>query len=225
MEVLTPQREIRAQAAGECSSASNGSGRGSFMSIEPSEKASSGASQSTEQSHMEEAPVGQEAAPYQSEWCWWHFLLLLALIGPVLAPLFRAIGIAPFTSVADFIYHIGEFVDPLPTTAIPLFGYPMAISPLCYSALIAITACALSYPAPKRFWALWRETSWYLQLGAILLLVIPWLICFRLQPAGNLPAWQLLMLPVGLVGGVGVALLAQVLAELFTSPGLAMDQS
>lgn len=192
------------------------------MSIDPSKEAFAGAEPAADLPDTEEASLDQEVAPSPSEWCWWHFLLLLALIGPVLAPLFRAIGTAPFTSVANFIYHVGTFVSPLPNTAIPLFGYPMAVSPLCYSALIAITACALSYPAPTHLWVLWRETSWYLQLSAILLLLLPWLACFRLQPADNLSAWQLLMLPVGLVGGGGVALLVQVLAELL-SPASALE--
>jgi uncharacterized membrane protein len=189
------------------------------MTSEPSAEATSDAEQAAEISDLEEPlAVEQEADLYPSVWHWWHFLLLLALLAPVLAPLFKAIGVSPFVSVANFIYHLGAFISPSSNTAIPLFGYPMAVCPLCYSALIAITVCALSYPAPARLWEYWQSALWYLQLGIILLLIIPWLACFRLQPTANLPAWQLLMLLIGFFGGTGIALLGQMLSELVAPP-------
>jgi uncharacterized membrane protein len=175
--------------------------------------------QDAEPSDMETSlATEQEAEPYPGVWHWWHFLLLLSLLAPVLAPLFKATGVSPFISIANFIYRLGAFVSPSPDTAIQLFGYPMAVCPLYYSALISITVCALSYPAPTRFWEYWQSATWYLQLGVILLLMIPWLACFRLQPVINLPAWQLLMLLIGFFGGTGIVLLAQVLAELLAPP-------
>lgn len=160
----------------------------------------------------------QSAEPVEMVWHWWHFLLLLSLLGPILAPLFRTIGIASFTAAANVIYWIGNLISPTTNTAIVLFGQPMAVSPLWYSALIAITVCALSYPSPQRFWRDWERIAWYLRFGLILLLIIPWLAFYRLDNGHATPLMQLLMLLVGLVGGTGIALLGHMLSTLLAKP-------
>lgn len=157
-------------------------------------------------------------ASAQPEWRWWHIALLLSLLGPILAPLFRSIGAQPFTAIANFIYWLGNLICPLPDAEIVLFGQPMAVCPLCYSALIAITAIALSYPLPVRFWARWHRVAWPVQLGAMLLLIAPWLALYAVFQH-NRPAYaQTVMLLVGLVGGTGVALLGEMLAGLVALP-------
>lgn len=160
----------------------------------------------------------QSTEPVEMLWHWWHFLLLLSLLGPILAPLFRTIGIAPFTTVANVIYWLGDLICPTTNTAIVLFGQPMAVSPLCYSALIAITVCALSYPSPQHLWRGWERIAWYLRFGLILLLIIPWLAFYRLDNGHATPLMQLLMLLVGLVGGTGIALLGHMLSTLLAKP-------
>jgi uncharacterized membrane protein len=154
----------------------------------------------------------------QPEWRWWHFLLLLSLLGPILAPLFRTIGAQPFTGVANFIYWLGNLVCPLPDANIVLFGQPMAVCPLCYSALIAITVISLSYPLPARFYALWHRLAWPAQLGAILLLIVPWLALYSVFQHSQAGASQTVMLLIGLLGGTGVALLGEMLAGLIALP-------
>lgn len=161
------------------------------------------------------APPNAHAQP---EWRWWHVLLLLALLGPILAPLFRSIGTQPFAGVANVIYWLGDLVCPLPAADITLFGQPMAACPLCYSALIAITAIALSYPLPARFWASWHRISWPMQLGAMLLLIAPWLALYTIFQHNQPAYFQTMMLLIGLVGGTGVALLGEMLAGLVTLP-------
>lgn len=160
----------------------------------------------------------QDADSMQTEWYWWHFLLLLSLLGPILAPAFRASGIAPFTTAANVMYWLGTLISPSPSTAILLFGQPMAVPPLWYSALIAITICALSYPSPRRFWARLARIPWYWRFGLVLLLIIPWLLLYQLDDGHAAQLLQLIMLFVGLVGGMGIALLGHLLGTLLAKP-------
>jgi hypothetical protein len=162
--------------------------------------------------------IAPDKTSAQPGWRWWHFLLLLSLLGPILAPFLRSIGAQPFTGVANFIYWLGNLVCPLPGADILLFGQPMAVCPLCYSALIAITAIALSYPLPTRFWAFWHRVAWPAQLGAMLLLIAPWLALYTVFQHHQPAYAQSVMLLVGLVGGTGVALLGEMLAGLVALP-------
>lgn len=172
---------------------------------------------------QEEQIALQDPDSVQIEWFWWHFLLLLSLLGPILAPAFRASGIPPFTTAANVMYWLGNLISPSPSTAILLFGQPMAVPPLWYSALIAITICALSYPSPRRFWTRLARIPWYLRLGLILLLFVPWLLFYRLDNGQATQLLQLIMLFVGLVGGAGIALLAHMLGVLLTKPAKHTD--
>ena len=165
----------------------------------------------------------QSTEPVEMLWHWWHFLLLLSLLGPILAPLFRTIGIAPFTTVANVIYWLGDLICPTTNTAIVLFGQPMAVPPLWYSALIAITICALSYPSPQPFWTRLESTPWYLRFGLILLFIIPWLVFYRLDNSHATPLMQFIMLLIGLIGGTGIALLGHMLSSLLTKSGESSD--
>ena len=184
----------------------------------PAHPAGGADSTATTSSTREEQLALQSTAPMQTEWYWWHFLLLLSLLGPILAPAFSASGIAPFTTAANIIYWLGDLISPSPHTAIILFGRPMTVPPLCYSALIAITICALSYPSPRRFWTRWEHIPWYLRFSLILLLIIPWLAFYRLDNGHATQLLQLIMLFVGLVGGMGIALLGHMLSALLTKP-------
>lgn len=190
------------------------------MNPEPSAQSAGWAdSTATTSSTREEEQIAlQSASPVQTEWHWWHFLLLLSLLGPILAPAFSASGIAPFTTVANIIYWFGNLISPTTNTAILLFGQPMAVSPLWYSALIAITVCALSYPSPQRFWERLERIPWYLRFGMILLLIIPWLAFYRLDNGHAAQLLQLIMLFVGLIGGMGLALLGHMLSDLLAKP-------
>lgn len=194
------------------------------MNIEPQANNSTLADTSAPTLSIQEEPLTpQSAEPVEMEWRWWHFLLLLSLLGPILAPLFRAIGITPFTTAANVIYWLGNLISPTTNTAIVLFGQPMAVSPLWYSALIAVTVCSLSYPLPQPFWARLESTPWYLRFGLILLFIIPWLVFYRLDNSHATPLMQFIMLLIGLIGGTGIALLGHMLSSLLTKSGESSD--
>jgi hypothetical protein len=194
------------------------------MNPEPSAKRPTLTDTSAKTSSMQGDQLAlQSADPAQTEWYWWHFLLLLSLLGPILAPVFSASSIAPFTIAANIIYWLGNLISPRPYTAIILFGQPMAVPPLGYSALIAITICALSYPSPWRFWTKLEHIPWYLRFGLILLLVIPWLLFYRLDNGHATQLLQLIMLFIGLIGGIGIALLGHMLGTLLAKPAQRSD--
>lgn len=188
------------------------------MNSQPSEQSPTWTDSTATSSTQEEPFALQSAEPVEMEWRWWHFLLLLSLLGPILAPLFRAIGMAPFTTVANVIYWLGNLISPTTKTAIILFGQPMAVSPLWYSALIAITVCALSYPSPQPFWTRLETTRWYLHFTLILLLIIPWLAFYGLDNGQAPPLMRFIMLLIGLIGGAGIALLGHMLSRLLAKP-------
>lgn len=194
------------------------------MNPQPPEQSPTLTDSTAPTSSIQEEPLTpQSAEPVEMEWRWWHFLLLLSLLGPILAPLFRTIGMAPFTNVANVIYWLGNLISPTTNTAIILFGQLMAVPPLWYSALIAITVCALSYPSPQPFWARLESTPWYRRFGLILLLIIPWLMFYRLDNGHATPLMQLIMLLIGLIGGTGIALLGHMLSNLLAKPGESSD--
>ena len=195
------------------------------MTSEPPAPSSGRADSTATISAMQQEQLARQSPePVEMVWHWWHFVLLLSLLGPILAPLFRALAIAPFTSVASIIYWLGDLICPTTNTAIILFGQPMAVCPLCYSALIAITLCALSYPSPWRFWTRLERIPWYLRFGLILLLIIPWLMFYRLDNGHASQLTQLIMLFVGLVGGAGVALLGHMLSSLLAKPAKILEE-
>ncbi|HEU5199111.1 MAG TPA: hypothetical protein VFU32_05715 [Ktedonobacterales bacterium] len=195
------------------------------MNSEPPVKRSALANTSATASSMQDEQLAlQGADPVQTEWYWWHLLLLLSLLGPILAPVLSASGIAPFTTAANIIYWLGNLISPSPHTAITLFGEPMAVPPLGYSALIAITICALSYPSPLRFWTRLERFPWYWRFGLILLLIIPWLLFCRLDDGHASQLLQLIMLFVGFVGGIGIALLGHMLGALLAKPAMISEK-
>ena len=147
---------------------------------------------------------------------WRLFILFFPLAGPFLAPLFTRIGIWPFGMIARFVYFLGDTFCPLPERAVLLGGYSTAVCPLCYGALLGLTAILLSFPFHPRVRQLWERLSWPLQLGLITTALLPWLSDYVLNKAGwaVTPQWTMYLL--GLPGGLAVGLLTYfVLAESF----------
>ena len=163
----------------------------------------------------------QSAKPFQQQprsplyrLRWRLFILFFPLAGPFLAPLFTRIGIWPFGMIAHFVYFLGDTFCPLPERAVLLSGYSTAVCPLCYGALLGLTAILLSFPFRPRIRQLWERLSWPLQLGLITVALLPWLSDYVLNKAGWAFTPQWVMYLLGLPGGLAVGLLTYfVLAE------------
>lgn len=143
---------------------------------------------------------------------WYHLrwqlaLLFFPLAGPFLAPLFSWMGIWPFPIIARFIYVLGELFCPLPERALILAGYSTAVCPLCYGALLGLTAVLLSFPFRPGIRKWWEGLPWQLQLTLIVSALVPWLGDYVADKAGwtFTPQWAMYLL--GILGGLAVGLL------------------
>jgi uncharacterized membrane protein len=138
---------------------------------------------------------------------WRLVILFFPLAGPFLAPLFSQIGIWPFGMIAQFVYFLGDTLCPLPDMAITMNGYSTAVCPLCYGALLGLTAILLSFPFRPRIRHFWERIPWQLQLFVITCSLIPWLSDYVVNKMGLAftPDWAMYLL--GLPGGLAVGLL------------------
>ena len=153
--------------------------------------------------------VSNQQPPHPVKVIRWRLLILFfPLAGPFLAPLFSAIGIWPFTWIARFVYFLGDVICPLPGRAPFLGGYSTAICPLCYGALLGLTAVLLSFPFRPTIRRWWEGIPWGFQLFLISSALLPWLSDYVLNKADLLytPLWAMYLL--GLPGGIAVGLLA-----------------
>jgi hypothetical protein len=145
---------------------------------------------------------------------WWQALIVLALLGQFLGPLFEAMRIWPFGPIGAGITWLGNSICPVAWDTPSIFGHPMIVCPLCYGALVAIAAVVFAYPRPARLWSRWGALpalARYLVIGA---LVLPWLSGYVAVKATRWPLSWGGMLALGLIGGLGVALLGAQFLEL-----------
>jgi uncharacterized membrane protein len=109
--------------------------------------------------------------------------------------------------IAHFVYFLGDTLCPLPQQAVYVTGSSTAVCPLCYGALLGLTAILLSFPFHPAARHTWERISWPLQLLLITCALLPWLSDYVLNKAGWVltPAWAMYIL--GLPGGLAVGLL------------------
>jgi hypothetical protein len=144
---------------------------------------------------------------------WWQGVIGLCLLGPIQAPLSKAAGLWPLTAVADFINALGVLICPLAYDTPRIAGQPMSVCPLCYGALLSIFAVSLNFPRPQQFWRWWHGRAWGLRLTLAVALLPAWLGAYVVHHAGLVDVPFSVMWPLGLLGGLGVALLGEFLWE------------
>lgn len=141
---------------------------------------------------------------------WRLFILFFPLAGPFLAPLFTYVGIWPFGMIARFVYFLGDTLCPLPQRAVLIANYSTAVCPLCYGALLGLSAIILGFPFRPKVRQWWERIPWPLQLILIASALIPWLSDYVLNKAGwtFTPLWTMYLL--GIPGGLAVGLLTYI---------------
>jgi hypothetical protein len=145
---------------------------------------------------------------------WWQVLFVLALLGQFLAPLFVILGIWPFVPIGHFIYWLGAAICPIAGDTPTFLGRAMIVCPLCYGALVALTITTFSYPRPQPLWQHWFGLPAMARLAICAALITPWLSAYVLIKIGM---WQIgygAMFGLGLLGGLGTALIGYQLMEL-----------
>jgi hypothetical protein len=148
---------------------------------------------------------------------WWQALFVLALLGQFLGPLFLAIHIWPFGPIGAGITWLGNTLCPVAWDTPSIFGHPMIVCPLCYGALVSVSATVFTYPRPAWFWNQWQTLPALARYLIIGVLVLPWLSGYVAVKAALWPLSWGGMLVLGLIGGMGVALLGAQFLELNTS--------
>ena len=147
------------------------------------------------------------------------FWLWILLVGPLIAPLFAALGspiLRPFT---DAIYLMGQAVCPKPDVHLMVFQQPMAVCSSCWAAVWGLWAVRLLYGrAGEGFgplgrlglapmWARWQAVSPLTKVSVLALGFMPWAADVALWDMGAWESPNAFMMLAGVLGGVSAGLL------------------
>jgi len=147
------------------------------------------------------------------------FWLWILLIGPLVAPLFVALGIPVLRPFADAIYLLGQTVCPKPDVHLMVFGEPMAVCASCWVAVWGLWTVRLLYGrAGEGFgpftrlglapmWARWQTASPLTKLSVLTVGFMPWALDVALWDMGAWASPQAFMMLAGFLGGLSAGLL------------------
>ncbi len=149
----------------------------------------------------------------QDLWLW------ILLVGPLVAPLFMAIGWPVLRPFADGIYLLGDTVCPKVDFRFMFVGFPVAVCSSCWFAVFGLWTVRLLYGrageglgpfahlnlAPA--WARWQSVPGETKLGVLALGFLPWAVDVMLYDTGLLYTPHPVMMFAGYLGGIAAALL------------------
>ena len=157
----------------------------------------------------------------QDSWLW------ILLVGPLVAPLFMAIGWPVLRPFADGIYLLGQTVCPKVTMHLQAFGYPVAVCSSCWAAVWGLWAVRLFYGrAGEGFgpfsrakiaplWARWQAASVSTRLSVLVVDFMPWAFDAMMWDTGTWSSPHAFMMLAGFLGGVSAgAVLLPVASEM-----------
>ncbi len=147
------------------------------------------------------------------------FWLWILLVGPLVAPLFVALGVPVLRPFADAIYLLGMTVCPKPDVHLMVFDRPMAVCASCWAAVWGLWAVRLLYgragegfgPLARlglaRTWARLRAVSPLTKVSVLALGFMPWAVDVALWDMGAWASPQGFMMLAGFLGGLSAGLL------------------
>lgn len=147
------------------------------------------------------------------------FWLWILLVGPLVAPLFMAIGWSVLQPFAGAIYLLGDTVCPKVDFHFMFLNYPVAVCSSCWSAVFGLWTVRLLYGRAgegfgpfaglrlQGFWARWQHTSAHFKLSVLLLGFMPWALDVMLTDTGLLYTPHAYMMVAGYMGGIVAAML------------------
>jgi hypothetical protein len=152
--------------------------------------------------------VRRPAQPVRFPPLTWIVLTVL-LVGPVVGPVFTAIG-WPLLGLINWpLYLMGENVCPQPALRLDLFGAPMLICSRCWGGVFGLWIVLLSYRwwSGSAFWRSWRRMPDLAQIAIALLAFGPWVVDIVAYDHNlwNTPAMFLIL--SGVLGGLGAGAL------------------
>lgn len=142
------------------------------------------------------------------------FWLWILLVGPLVAPLFMALGLPVLRPFADAIYLLGMTVCPKVSFHFMAFGFPMAVCSSCWSAVFGLWTVRLLHGRAGEglgpfsrlglapLWARWREASTITKLGVLSLGFMPWAMDVMLSDTGLWYSPHPVMMFAGFMGGL-----------------------
>ncbi len=150
---------------------------------------------------------------FQDLWLW------VLLAGPLVAPLFMALGLPILKPFADGIYLIGETVCPKVGVHMMFLGEPVAVCFSCWAAVWGLWVVRLLYgragegfgPFAKlgwqTLWTRWERASMMTKLGVLSLGFMPWAFDVMLWDLGVWDSPSGYMMLAGFAGGIAAGLL------------------
>ncbi len=156
---------------------------------------------------------GPERPAMQDFWLW------ILLVGPLVAPLFAAIGWPVLRPFADAIYLLGQVVCPKVSVHLSFLGQPMAVCASCWAAVWGLWVVRLLHGrggegfgllsrlklAPV--WARWSKAHITTKLSVLTVGFMPWALDVMLWDTGAWRSPHLFMMLVGFIGGLSAGLL------------------
>lgn len=149
----------------------------------------------------------------QDSWLW------LLLVGPLVAPLFIALGMPILRPFADGIYLLGEVVCPKVGVHMMFLGEPVAVCYSCWASVWGLWAVRLLYGRAgegfgllsrvglQPLWVRWVSASLVTKLGVLSLGFMPWALDVMLWDLGAWDSPSVYMMLAGFVGGVAAGIL------------------
>jgi len=149
----------------------------------------------------------------QYTWLTWLVLSVL-LVGPVVGPLFSAIGWPVLGLINWPLYLMGENVCPQPALTLNLFGFPMLICSRCWGGVFGLWLVLLTYKpwSGSAFWTTWRSMPELARVGLALLAFSPWVLDVVAYDHGWWNTPHLFLIFSGILGGLGAGALILPLA-------------
>lgn len=155
------------------------------------------------------------------------FWLWILLVGPLVAPLFAALGLPILKPFADGIYLLGQTVCPKMSMHFMVFGYPMAVCSSCWSAVFGLWTIRLLYGRAGEgmrpfssfglapFWARWQNAAITTRLAVLAVGFMPWALDVMLWDLRLWASPHAFMMFAGYMGGlVAGAVLLPAAAEM-----------
>jgi hypothetical protein len=147
---------------------------------------------------------GARPAPIRFHWLT-NVVLGILLVGPLVGPVFSALGWPLLAWINWPIYLMGENVCPQPIFRLEFLGAPMVVCSRCWAGVWGLAAVWLVYRGRGRgpMWRTWLAQPELLRVGLALALFAPWVLDIFAADQGWWFTGHPAMIALGFLGGLG----------------------
>jgi hypothetical protein len=132
-------------------------------------------------------------------------VLGILLIGPLVGPVFAALGWPILAWVNWPIYLLGETVCPQPIFRLTFLGFPLVVCSRCWAAVWGLWVIRLAYGRWGRgpTWGAWLTLPEGLRVGLAVAAFLPWVLDIAAADLGYWVSDHPVMMLLGFMGGLG----------------------